>query len=58
MADHPADHLNEAALDDIIANPEKYRKKWDEETRKTHPDMTEEQRAAAWEEVAQRMGLK
>jgi hypothetical protein len=47
----------DAFFADLKANPDKYRKEWDDEARKEHPDMTEEQLQASWDQLADQFGL-
>jgi hypothetical protein len=46
-----------AVADDIIANPEKYKKLTHEKARRECPWMTEEQLEASWQFVVQQFGL-
>jgi hypothetical protein len=52
----PRKKLSEA-VDDILADPEKYRKAWDEKARRENPHLTQEQLDASWDQLAQQMGL-
>jgi hypothetical protein len=38
-------------FEDFLADPEKYKKKWTEEARKEHPNMTDEQLEGAWAQL-------
>jgi hypothetical protein len=49
--------LNESFLDELVADPEKFRRQWDEEAKRENPDMTQEQLDAAWQQLAQQFGL-
>jgi hypothetical protein len=42
---------------DLIANPEKYKKLWGDKARAEHPEMTEEQHEASWQQLAHQFGL-
>jgi hypothetical protein len=47
----------DAFVNDIVANPEKYRKRTEAEARKEHPEMTDEQHDWAWRQAAHQLGL-
>jgi hypothetical protein len=46
-----------AAAADIVENPEKYKKLWDEKARRDNPHLTQSQLDASWEQIAQQFGL-
>jgi hypothetical protein len=47
----------DAFFDDLLANPEKYKKKWGDEARAENPEMTDEQIEASWDQLADQFGL-
>jgi hypothetical protein len=47
----------DAFVADLIAQPEKYRREWGEQARRENPQMTDEQIEAAWDQLAEQMGL-
>ena len=48
----------DAACEDLLADPLKYKAKWLAEARVSHPQMTEEQHEADWRYVSKLMGLE
>jgi hypothetical protein len=51
-------HARDASIRDLLAYPEEFKRKSDEEARKEHPEMTEEQLRASWDVVAHLFGLE
>jgi hypothetical protein len=47
----------DAFFDDLLANLEKYKKKWADEARLEYPDMTVEQIEVSWDRLANQFGL-
>jgi hypothetical protein len=47
----------DAFVDDLLADPESYRKRWDDALRRDRPEMTDEQVKASWEQVVHQIGL-
>jgi hypothetical protein len=47
----------QAVIADMIANPEKWRKKSEAAARREHPEMTREQMDASWDQVKHQLGL-
>jgi len=47
----------DAFIEDILANPQKYKDKWTERARLEAPQMTEEQLEASWQQMAEQFGL-
>ena len=52
-----AGKLNTAFLDDLMADPEKYRKKWDDEALAKNPKLTRAQLDASWAQLVHQFGL-
>ena len=46
-----------AFFDDLLADPEKYKRELDEQSRRERPDMTDAQREAEWQFIVQQFGL-
>ena len=59
MADRkPVTKAERAAfVDDIIANPGKYRDQWAAKARREHPEMTQAQLDSSWDQMAEQMGF-
>jgi hypothetical protein len=54
----PGPGLDTVVIDDIIANPGKYRKQWAEDTQHQYPGKyTQEQLDASWDQLAHQVGL-
>jgi hypothetical protein len=51
-------HARNASIRDLLAYPEEFKRKSDEEALKEHPEMTEEQLLASWDVVAHLFGLE
>jgi hypothetical protein len=56
-ADRMTDAQRDAVIDDIMANPEKYKKSWTDKARAENPQMTEEQLEWSWRQLCQQLGL-
>jgi hypothetical protein len=41
----------------ILSDLESFKKKWDERARKDHPEMTDEQLRAAWDQIVHQFGF-
>lgn len=49
--------LNEEAIEELLADPEKFKEKWWQEASAEDPNLTREQFEVSWQHTAQLMGL-
>jgi hypothetical protein len=57
MTTETASEKRKKFIKEFLSDPAAFKKKWDEETRKEYPDMTDEQLQGSWDQMAHQLGL-
>jgi hypothetical protein len=57
MAKETAAEKRKKFIEEFLADPDAFKKRWDEETRREYPEMTEEQLQGSWDQMAHQLGL-